>query len=170
MIIRWVGAAMIIIASAGFALLMALFHKKEVAAIKHLIAALDYMECELQYRMYPLPELCRLTAKECPGALRGVFTSLASQLEEQISPDVRYCMRSVLAGQKNIPSQALHCLYLLGDSLGRFDLPGQLKGLENVRKECRERLNRMNAGVEVRLRSYQMLGICGGAALIILLI
>ena len=170
MIIRWVGAVMIIVASAGFALLLAMFHRKEVSSLKNLIAALDYMECELQYRMYPLPELCRLTALECTDSLRNVFSELANQLEEQISPDVRYCMRTVLANQNRIPSQALDCLYLLGDSLGRFDLQGQLKGLENVRTTCRERLNRLNAGGDSRLRSYQMLGLCGGAALIILLI
>lgn len=170
MILRWIGAVMIIIASAGFALLIAMFHKKEVTAVKNLIAALDYMECELQYRMYPLPQLCRMTAEECSGVLKNVFSSLANQLEDQISPDVRYCMRSVLSEQPNIPGQALECLYLLGDSLGRFDLQGQLKGLDTVRQECRQRLTKLNAGADVRLRSYQMLGICGGAALIILLI
>lgn len=170
MIIRLVGAGMIVIASVGFALLIALFHKKEITTLKQLISALDYMECELQYRMYALPELCRLTAGECTGILRNVFSSLAIRLEDQISPDVRCCMQEVLSNQRNIPSQALECLYLLGESLGRFDLPGQLKGLENARKECRERLARLQAGGEGRLRSYQMLGICGGAALIILLI
>ena len=170
MIIRWIGACMIIVASAGFALLLALFHRKEVSAVKNLIGALDYMECELQYRMYALPELCRLTAAECADPLKDVFSELANQLEDQISPDARYCMRTVLAKQNKIPSQALECLYLLGDSLGKFDLQGQLKGLENVRGACRERLNRLNAGSDSRLRSYQMLGLCGGAALIILLI
>ena len=170
MIVRWIGAFMIIVASAGFAMLLALFHRKEVSSVRNLIAALDYMECELQYRMYALPELCRLTAAECTDALKNIFLELAKQLEDQISPDVRYCMRTVLAKQNKIPSQTLECLYLLGDSLGKFDLQGQLKGLENVRQVCRERLNRLNTGSDSRLRSYQMLGLCGGAALIILLV
>jgi stage III sporulation protein AB len=170
MIIRWVGAGLIVIASAAFAMLIALFHKKEISTLKQLIAALDYMECELQYRMYALPELCRLTAGECTGVLGSVFSSLAIHLEDQITPDVRCCMQQVLINQKNIPSQALECLQFLGENLGRFDLQGQLMGLDNARKECRERLSRLQAGGEGRLRSYQMLGICGGAALIILLI
>ena len=170
MIIRWIGASMILIASAGFAMMIALIHKKEVSTLKNLVLALDFMECELQYRMHALPELCTMTAGECPAVLRDVFSDLALQLEDQISPDVRYCMRSVLSGRKNIPAQALECLYLLGDSLGRFDLQGQITGLENVKSECRERLKRLKASGESQLRSYQILGICSGAALIIILI
>ncbi len=170
MIVKLLGSVLIITASVGFGIMHTLLHKKEILTMKELLSALDYMECELQYRMYALPDLCRLTAAECTGVLRSVFSALANELEDQISPDVRCCMQSVLSHQKNIPSQTLNCLQSLGDSLGRFDLPGQLKGLDNVRQECREKLNRIMGNAEVRLRSYQTLGICAGAALVILLI
>lgn len=170
MIVKLLGSIFIIIASLWFGMMIAIFHKKEVLAMKNLICALDYMECELQYRMFALPDLCRLTSGECSGVLRSVFAALANELEDQISPDVRCCMQSVLSHQKNIPPQTLSCLYYLGDSLGRFDLQGQLKGLDDVRAECREKLNRIMGNADVRIRSYQTLGLCAGAALVILLI
>lgn len=170
MTIKIIGAILILIACASFGLIIAYHHRKEVSTLKKLITALDYMECELQYRMCALPDLCRQTAAEFDGVLRSVFLQLSNELEDQISPDVRRCMQSVLAKMKDIPSVTFECLQILGDSLGRFDLQGQLKGLENVRRYCRERLNKLMGNADVRLRSYQTLGLCAGAAVVILLI
>ena len=78
-------------------------------------------------------------------------------------------MKAVLAKSKDIPRHTLESLQNLGNSLGRFDLSGQLKGLEGVRQECRGKLTRLMGNQEVRLRSYQTLGLCAGAALVILL-
>ena len=58
----------------------------------------------------------------------------------------------------------------LGESLGRFDLPGQLKGLEAVRRKCLMELEALGRNRTERLRCYQTLGLCAGAALVILFI
>ena len=58
----------------------------------------------------------------------------------------------------------------MGSSLGRFDLDGQLLGLEAVRVYCQEQLSEMSKDRDVRLRSYQTLGLCAGAALAILFV
>jgi len=58
----------------------------------------------------------------------------------------------------------------LGGNLGRFDIPGQLRGLENTRKECCDKLQMLTQNNDSRLRSYQTLGLCAGAALAILLV
>ena len=61
-------------------------------------------------------------------------------------------------------------LRLLGQTLGRFDLPGQLKGIKAVQESCRRELARLERNRDARLRSYQTLGLCAGAALVILLV
>ena len=169
MMLKWIGAILILISTGGFGFMLATNHKKEMAALKRLMNVLDYMECELQFRMYALPNLCRNAALETEGILRRVFQLLANELEEQISPDVKRCMQSVLARVSNLPPQTAECLKYLGDILGRFDLEGQLKGLNGVRQECQGRLNRLLGNADVRIRSYQTLGLCAGAALVILL-
>lgn len=167
--IKWIGAILIIAACGGFSLMIAASYKKEERTLRSFICALDYMACELQYRMSALPELCRQTAGECDGILRQVFIMLANELENQISPDVNQCMNTVLAKNREIPTQTKASLELLGENLGRFDLNGQLIGLENVRQECRIRLSKLTGNKETHLRSYQTLGLCAGAALVILL-
>lgn len=169
MFLKYIGAVFIIIGCGGFGLMITCNHKKEQNNLGKLISALDFMGCELQYRMSALPELCRITAAECDQPLRKIFSQLAIELEDQISPDVQRCMEVVLARCPELPSQTTDMLHLLGTSLGRFDLDGQLKGLEHVRQECRVRLNKLSNNAEVRLRSYQTLGLCAGAALVILL-
>jgi stage III sporulation protein AB len=170
MTIKIIGAILILIACASFGLIIAYHHRKEVSTLKKLITALDYMECELQYRMCALPDLCRQTAAEFDGVLRSVFLQLSNELEDQISPDVRRCMQSVLAKMKDIPSVTLECLQTLGDSLGRYDLQGQLSALEAVSQLCKRDLEGLQLNRDARLRSYTTLGFCGGVALVILFI
>ena len=57
-----------------------------------------------------------------------------------------------------------------GDLLGHFDLSGQIRGIEAVRHFAANDLERLCDHKDVRLRSYQTLGLCAGSALIILLL
>lgn len=160
---------LIIIGCGGFGFTLAAAHKREENCLRKLIAALDYMECELQYHLTPLPDLCRKAGKECTGPVGEVLLSLSQELNGQISPDAACCMRSALAKKEYLPRYTEENLRLLGKSLGRFDLNGQLSGLESVRTNCRRDLECLSSNRENRLRSYQTLGLCAGAALAILL-
>ena len=159
-----------IVACGGTGFSLAAGHKKTEDMLRQLISALNYMECELQYRLTPLPELCRQAAGETKGALRQVFMRLAMELEQQVSPDAASCMGAALAQVQELPRSIRGILKELGRSLGHFDLPGQMKGLESVRAACRRELDGLEKNRDVRLRSYQTLGLCAGAALAILFI
>lgn len=168
--VKWIGAIFVILSCGGFGFYLAAAHKKEERMLRQLLAALDFMECELQYRLTPLPDLCRQAAAQSGGELKNVLTRLAEELESQISPDVKGCMDVALAVSQPLPAQTRKNLELLGNSLGRFDLEGQLKGLESLRDSCRRDLSAVEKDRDVHLRSYQTLGLCAGAALAILLI
>lgn len=167
---KLIGAVFIVVACGCVGFKMANNHIKEEKSLRQLIAILDYMECELQYRLTPLPQLCRQAAGECSGTLQSVFHRLAIELEDQISPNVERCMSASLNHAGPIPQFTNDALELLGKTLGRFDLNGQLKGLEAVRHTCRKKMEQLNNNRDVRLRSYQTLGLCAGAAMAILLI
>ena len=170
MSVKLVGAVLVIVACGGFGFRMAALHIREENNLRELIGVLDYMECELQYRMTPLPELCRQGAAQCKGCLRLVFHRLTEELEDQISPNVENCVNAVLNKEKNIPEITGQMLELLGRSLGRFDIDGQLRGLESVRQEARRNLGLICENKDLRLRTYQTLGLCTGAALAILFV
>lgn len=167
---KWIGAVLIVLGcgSCGFAL--AASHKRQEQELRQLIGALDYMQCELQYRLTPLPDLCRQTAVQVPGSLRSLFAQLAQELEDQISPDVEQCMNTAVARCGTLSDAVSRIFVNLGRTLGRFDLEGQLLGLENTRRECRRALDALSDNRDNRLRCYQTLGVCVGAALAILFI
>ncbi len=170
MSIKLIGAVFVIVGCGAVGFMIAAAFRKEEQTLRKLICALDFMTCELQYKMPSLPQLCRQTAAECDRILCEVFLSLAKELEDQIAPDVNRCMQAVLSKQKDIPPKTRQMLSQLGNTLGRFDMEGQLKSLEAARRECRRELDAFTAAKKANNRSYQTLGLCTGAALAILFI
>lgn len=168
--LKVIGVILVIAGCGSVGFRIAANYRKEEKSLSQLIGMLDYMECELQYRLTPLPDLCRQVAKTFSSTPGKVFLSLSLEMESQISPDMLHCMMTVLDKYKTLPPITKEELLLLGKSVGRFDLEGQLKGLEAVRQDCRRNLELLGNNRDSRLRSYQTLGLCAGAALAILLI
>ncbi len=167
---KWIGALCIMIGSGLFGFSMAAAHRREEHVLRQLIGALDYMQCELHYRMTPLPELCRQAGEQNRNVVGQVLLMLAREMECQISPDVECCMEHALATNEILPERAKRGFEILGTNLGRFDLDGQIQGLEAVRSFCRRELENLEKNRDARLRSYQTLGLCAGSALAILLV
>ena len=167
---KWIGAILILgsCSSCGFAI--AWGKRKEEALLAQLLRVLQVMEAELQFRLTSLPELCRMAAGECRGILQTVFLNLYRELTCQKMPDAGSCMYAALQRTGDLPSRVRRPLVQLGHTLGRFDLPGQIQGIREVRKRCEESLTNLRKNREERLRSYQTLGVCAGAALAIILI
>jgi stage III sporulation protein AB len=166
---KWIGAVLIISACGGFGFSLCTTHRREEHMLRTLTRTLDYMVSELHYHATPLPDLCRLAAAEANGNVGQVFRNLAKSLEEQISPEVSDCMDKAVQNL-DLPPLTMQSFLQLGSSLGRFDLEGQLNGLETVRSLCRGNLEKLSANRDSRLRNYQTLSLCAGAALAILLI
>lgn len=165
--IRLIGACCIVTGCGGFGFAMAAANRREEAELVRMITALEYMSCELSYRMTPLASLCRGAAN---GGLVGKFlTELASELERGNALEVRDCVRAVL-DRLQPPKLLYRHLSELGDTLGRFDLPGQLRGLDAAIRSSGEALRLFREGAQGRRRSWQTLGLCAGAAMAILFV
>lgn len=167
---KWIGAMLVIAGCGGFGFSLASSHRRKETMLSQMLGILDFMECQLQYKLTPLPELCRLASKEATSGLRQLFMLFAKEMEQQIAPDAASCMAAALAQVQTLNGSMRLICSELGHSLGNFDLPGQLKGLESVRKSCQRILDSLECNREVRLRCYQTLGICAGVALVILFI
>lgn len=170
MSLKLIGAIIIIISCGGVGFSMASAHRQEEAALRQLINALDIMSCELQQRLQPLPQLCRIAAKECKGNLARLFYSLGLELERQIAPDAAICMEAAISSVPKLPPMTRSYMEQLGNSLGRFDMDGQLNGLHFIQIQCQNALENLSQNRDSRLRGYQTLGLCAGAALAILLL
>lgn len=168
--IKVIGAMLAICACGSCGFITAAHHVSQIRLFQNLIHAVELMICELQYRATPLPLLCRQAGEQCSGKIRQIFLSLSDELEAQISPNVGICMASVLDKYGDIDVSLSTACMELGDQLGRFDLPGQIRGLESYVKRLSTKLEQLNKNKESRIRSYQTLGLCAGAAIAILFV
>lgn len=167
---KWIGAVLIVGSCGGFGISLAVQRKREEAMLAQLCGILDNMLWELPFQLTPLPELLRHTAGKYRGNLGTLLLELAEQLDRQVLPDVLSCMEAVLSDTVLHFPLLKQLLLQLGKSLGRFDLSGQLKGLSALREQCGQELQVLRSDRDTRLRSYRILGLCVGAALVILLV
>lgn len=169
MYLKLLGAILILAGCGGYGIMMAVNHRREVAALHQLAGVADKMICELEYRLTPLPELCLFASGQTQGALSTFFSELAKVMEEQVSPNIGACTAAALGRTVGLPSCTVTQLQSLGQTLGRFDLTGQINALQQCRQSCLNELEALEYQQPQRLRSYQTLGFCTGAALAILL-
>jgi stage III sporulation protein AB len=168
--VKWIGALLIMLGCGGVGFLTVAYYKREERALHEFIVALQHMNCELQYTGASLPLLCRSAAQRCGGSVGQVLERLGEELEAQISPNASACMHAAVRKQKYLPEKAERCLLQFGDSLGCFDLPGQIKSMEAVEKFAKLELDELRENKEARCRTYQTLGLCVGFALVVLFI
>ena len=168
--LKLIGALLLVLGGGGVGFTLTAMHQREIRFIRQLLNVITFMECELQYNLTALPSLCRQAPQLCNGPLHEILEILAGELEQQISANAQACMIVVVEKNSDITPHAKECILQLGQSLGAFELQGQLRSLEYTRTICTNKLNLLETDKEVRLRSYKTLGLCAGAALAILLI
>lgn len=167
--IRLLGAAFLMAGCGGFGYSLAAAHRREVRMLRKLKNALQEMEWELKFRMTQLPELCRIAGDAAGGVLRDLFMEFSVKLDRREVVDISGCFNSLIS-RRELPRSVRKNLKQLGTVLGRYDLEGQLQGLECIRHQCRRDLKKLEENSMQRLRSYQTLALCAGAALVILFI
>ena len=167
--IKYIGAILIIVSCSGLGFAMAAAHRAEERQLKQLSDALSYLSGELQYRLSPLPQLCISVSRQGRGTLYRIFEALGNKLIAMCNPDASACLREVMEHADLVPP-VRELMQDLGRSLGIFDLEGQLESIALIQGRCCQILDRLAQNREDRLRSYQTLGICAGAALVILFV
>lgn len=170
MMIKMIGAVFVICSCGGVGFHLANNYRREEKLLQLLIDILNYMECELKFHLTPFPALCKRVACVYKGEIGDVFLALSAEMEMQTFTKPEDCMVSVVAKAKMLPPITRNCLLSLGKSVCRFDLDGQIKGFESVIQECSRQYNLLIANRDNRIRSYQTLGLCAGAALAILFV
>ena len=118
MMVKWLGAILIVAGCGGCGFSMAAAYRREERTLDVLSGCLNWMKCELQYRVTPLPQLFTAVAQRCDGNLKRVFAAMAEELENQISPDAASCMDAALGRTAKLPACAADILRRLGRSLG----------------------------------------------------
>lgn len=168
--LKWIGAILIVSSCSGCGFSIAAQEKKEEHMLRRLRHIIMFMESQLSYQLTPLPELIMKCAEESNGILREIFLSFGQNLLNQVYPDAASCLQAALSVKNELPRRVQRVLRMLGTSLGRFDLDGQLKGLSSVRNLCDQEIDGLRCNRDNRLRCYRILGISAGLSLAIIML
>ena len=170
MTLRIIGAILIIGTCTAFGFKMSANYKLQQKQLEQLIEALLYISCEMSYHLTPLAQqftgCCAITS----GALQAFFRQASRELSGQINPNASYCLQAAIHNTKGLTPAVIKALNQFANTIGEFDLEGQLKNIEQTLTICKQTLCQLNDQQTSHTRNYQTLGICAGAALAILFI
>lgn len=142
-----------------------------VRELEDLIHSLHTILRELEYRLAPLPELLTQAAEQTGGQVSAFFRLCAQGAGHLNGRTFQMVWRQAMeAGQLRLEQPDLEVLEHLGGVLGRYDGESQRQAL----RESLDRLERNRQEAEDQSRRlgrvYRVLGLAGGAFILILMI
>lgn len=166
--LKLLGAVCVLLGAGGFGCRMTLqFHaqRRQLAALEN---ALELLKCELNYTAEPLAAICRAVSLRVGGAIGSFFAAFAAHLSQNAAPSAA-CKRALAQTHGlTLPSAAAEMLPELFSGLGSYDL----EGANRLLKLAFARLDALLAQTERErrplARSYVLLALCAGAAIVIL--
>lgn len=170
MIIKWIGSICIIVSCGGFGISLAYKQLRELKLLEQWLRILLRIENEIRYHLRPISELFHMISCEENGIFENLFYKLSLELDNQIQPDVERCIHVALGTVNHMPDSIVEFVRYLGRDLGRYNVQEQLLGIERIRQLSEERRKELYRDKSRRIRGYQTLGLCAGAALVILFI
>ena len=101
--IRWIGAMCVVGACGACGFSMAASYRGLEKNLQQLGNALELMECQMEYRLTELPELCSILASACTGTIGQIFAGLGRQLQSGLVADAAACMNLTLEKYPDLP-------------------------------------------------------------------
>ena len=167
---KLLGSALILGASLWAGLRAAARLRRTQRELRELSAALEGLAGEIRYAAPPFVPLCRRAAAGCGGAVRGFFEALAGAGERPDSCRAGMTRAACREAGLALPEPALAALERLFDGFGLADREGQLGQLALAAETLRRLEQERSVQLAGRCRSYEMLGLSAGAAVLVLVL
>ena len=144
--------------------------REGVRTLNQLIQGLALLEGEFSLRCPPLPQLMDRLSRRCSGAAEQLFAACAGGLEDPARRPFFQVWAEAVDGIEELCPEGKEQLRPLGRYLGRYESGEQCRAAEEIRRQLE--LLRESRQEECRRmgRVYQVLGVTGGAFLVILLL
>lgn len=164
------GAGMILTASVWTGLREALRLRGSHKALRDLLAALNLLETEISFAAVPFAPLCRRGAEISAGGLRRFFEYLAREAARPEFQSAGLTRRAAAEAGLTLSNAALEPMERLFDNFGRWDREGQLDQLRLTRRALELQEAALREGLGDRCRGCGILGFCGGAAVLVMVL
>ena len=166
------GIVFVVLSATSVGIKIASSLKRRCKVIGQLLTALGVMINEIGCCGTPLPQVFALMAVSADGPVARVFSAVARTMDKQRWTTPLTAVTQALEAEPLLGNdkELSEVLRQLSAELGKYDRPSQLKALEQAKGRLEMLLQ--SAGQECRLKSktYEVLGICAGLSVAILLI
>ena len=131
---------------------------------------MELMSSEIAFASTPFVPLCRRAGESRCETVHSFFNYLAREAEK---PDFSYEGLTCRACKDSgivLPDSARSALERLFDGFGRFDRDGQLQQLRMVTGEFARLSGELYEQMEGRCRTYEVLGLTAGVAVVVMVL
>ena len=164
------GAGLILAASLWAGFHAALRLRRTHETLRDLATSLELMSGEIAFAATPFVPLCRRAGEGKCETVRRFFNFLAGEAEKTDFVCEGLTRRGCRASGMVLPEPALSALERLFDGFGRFDRDGQLRQLRMVTGELAALSGELYEQMDGRCRTYEVLGLTAGAAVVVLVL
>lgn len=169
---RLVGIVLVIISAGSVGIGIASSLRKRCRLLRQFIASLQVMRNEIGCCGTPLPQAFALMAVSSDGAVSRVFSAVAKEMDKRRWLSPRNAMEEALESEKSLGDdrEVAEFLLSLASGLGKYDRESQLATLDRCQDQIESLLKTAEKECSVRSKTYEVLGICAGISVAILLI
>lgn len=168
--IRALGAVLVAMGGAWMGLRAAEELRRRERSLEDMIGGLTLLEQELKLGGLPLGPLLRELANQTEGPAKTLFAACAKELDRADRRDFPTIWADLVRELPGLNSDARWALSRLGETLGRCDSESQRQTVASVRQRLEELCRHAEEERRRQGRVYQILGLTGGAFLVILLL
>lgn len=163
--LKMIGIVLIVGGAGSWGLSQTLRLTRRLRQLRELMSAIELLKCELNYTLLPLSELCSVTAGRAHGAVRCFFETYAQKLSGGRISAVQAALET---SRLELPNDAAMAILELFESIGRYDIDGENRLLTLTQERLRTALERLETEKKPLAKSYAVLSMAAGAALVIL--
>lgn len=166
--IKIVGALLIIGGAGGFGIGKTMQLHRQLRQLRELLGAVEIIKCELNYTLRPLAQLAARTAERSRGAIAALLKQYAAELDKGL-PRAKAAAHAI-DGTKGLclPNDAQMAILELLSTIGRYDPDGENRLLQLTGQRLRSSIEHFESEKRPVAKSYAILGVTTGVALVIL--
>ncbi len=168
--IRLMGAVLVAAGGAILGFQAAAVLRRRGRAVRRMEEGLALLERELELNAPPLSRLLERGAAHSQGPARALFQGCTQGLDNLDREDFSSLWRRLVRERAELTPEGQAILLPLGNTLGRYEGERQRETLSAARRRLGELAARLETDSRRQGRVYQVLGLSGGAFLVILLL
>ena len=168
--IRLMGAVLVAAGGAILGFQAAAVLRRRGRAVRRMEEGLALLERELELNAPPLSRLLERGAAHSQGPARALFQGCTQGLDNLDREDFSSLWRRLVRERAELTPEGQAILLPLGNTLGRYEGERQRETLSAARRRLGELDARLETDSRRQGRVYQVLGLSGGAFLVILLL